>query len=137
MPSVNTSIVKLIDSFNFMVIELIESVIKEIPNDCLITAYHEAVKQMIQNNPSNLMSLFVIYVYQNDVYRHNIMAQNDMFFMNNEDLGKLQFKQYWLRLSAETKDYIKNIMSTFISASELYIELKSEIVTTHALVRKK
>lgn len=122
---------ELVTKFNKVIMGMVTHV-TEYYVDVEMSKMRVILEALIEQNPKEPISHFLISVYKNDDYRHNILEQNDKFFLNEEyneivedDRGKLatlfEFKKLWIEIDDETKDFIKKSMVALVKICQKYI----------------
>lgn len=122
---------ELTTKFNFVIVSMINH-ITEYYGDSDMSKMKLILQKIIADSPNEPISYFLLYVYNNDEYRYNILKQNDKFFLK-EDYGSLtngdtnkmcsifEFKKLWKDIDDDTKNFIKKSMMALVKISENYI----------------
>jgi hypothetical protein len=121
----------LVVKFNYVIMSMITHII-DYYSDSNTEKMKFVLEQIIKKMPEEPISYFLIHVYENDVYRRNILEQNDSFFIgenfekytkNNKDkVSKLfEFKDLWKKIDNGTKQLIKKSMVALVKISQKYI----------------
>lgn len=137
LTNINSKLQMCINMFNTVISDICASVLKSSPNDPTMQTYNEVVGEIIKESPIEPISLFVLYVYKDPIYRQNIAEGNDKFFvdgdhqkMTNGDSNKVatmfQFKSSWKNFDNAQKDYIKNATKMLLKIAETYIIEKDD-----------
>lgn len=132
----------LVNMFNLVVIGMIRH-ITEYYCDTNMSQIQLALESIIIDTPDEPIAYFLLNVYKNDDYRHNILAQNDKFFIdeienkasdanilskdhidnNNQDtiVKMFEFKDLWSQIDDDTKCFIKRSMMALVKICQKYI----------------
>lgn len=121
-------------------IEMFNSITNGIGNHLLskfsknqkIIIYNNVICNMIKEKPTEIISLFIVNVYNNELYRTSILESDDSFFIKNElsELTKSEqnkidvlsfIRECWKELNNESKKFIKESMKTLVKLCELYL----------------
>lgn len=124
--------------FNTIMSNMANTISKNFPDDGTLDIYANVINKIIASTPFEPISLFLLYVYRNDEYRHNILEGNDNFFLTNththitnDDQEKInmmfQFKKCWIYMDEQMKKYTRSCMITMVNISEQYIKCKINI----------
>jgi hypothetical protein len=129
---------------NSIMLDLATNVSNNFPNDPVLSTYAGVINMMANNKSTDLLSMFIVTIYQNDDYRKNILLENDKFFLTNnyqelkdqKDINIMfKFKEYWKDMNNELKGYLIKSLVTLVKVAEKYIEcvgdtqdLKSKVV---------
>ena len=135
--NINGKLQKCINMFNTVISDICVQVIKSSPNDPTLKTYNDVVTEIVNNSPVEPISLFILYIYKDPLYRKNIAEGNDDFFidadhhsMTQGDKSKVatmfQFKSSWKNFNSDQKDYIKNATKMLLKISETYIFEKDD-----------
>lgn len=140
----NKTLEQLIETFNNLATEVGKLMMEELPINDDIKFLNKGLERIIYINRVEPISIFIKNVYSISDYRISLKKGKDDFFINaspqdvlknhsdvvesNDDNIKkfFEFKNYWGRLSANTKLTIKAIMSTLIDITQKYIEVKDD-----------
>jgi predicted methyltransferase len=135
----------LVNTFNLVVINMIRH-ITEYYGDPNMVKLQLVLEDIIIKTPDEPIACFLLNVYKNDDYRHNILKQNDKFFMdeidkqsltisdydqdnnqnndqnNQEQIVKMfEFKTLWQHIDTDTKCFIKKSMMGLVKICQKYI----------------
>jgi hypothetical protein len=132
LSNVNNKLQMCINMFNTVINDICKSVLKTSPNDPTLQTYSGVVTEIIEASPVEPISLFVLYIYKDPVYRKNIADGNENFFIDGDhqsmtkgDKNKVatmfQFKSSWKNFDEAQKDYIKNATKMLLTIAESYI----------------
>jgi hypothetical protein len=121
----------LVIKFNYVIMSMITHII-DYYSDPNTEKLKFILEQIIKKMPDEPISYFLIHVYKNDVYRRNILEQNDSFFIDEnfekytknskEKVSKLfEFKDLWKQIDDDTKLFIKKSMVALVKISQKYI----------------
>ena len=121
----------LVLKFNMVVAGMIKH-ITEYYGDSSISGMEMILTDIIEKNPDELISFFLMNIYKNDNYRTNILKQNDDFFMeedydhftkqDNTKTKKLfEFKDLWKQIDDDTKTFIKKSMMALVKICQKYV----------------
>ena len=126
----------LVNKFNLVVINMIRH-ITEYYGDSNISQLKLVLEDIIINTPDEPIACFIMNVYKNDNYRHNILEQNDKFFLDQLDeldefdesnkkeketiVKMFEFKDLWYQIDDDTKNFIKKSMKALVIVSQKYI----------------
>ena len=135
MEQINKKLSLCIELFNTVLIDIKNSIAKEIKNNITMNIYYGVIDKFISVRPNEPISFFIKHIYSNDIYRNSIIDGNEIFFSENnfsslikEDEKKLKsmfmFKECWVELSLERREFIKNAMKTLVDITKKYIEEK-------------
>jgi hypothetical protein len=125
---------KLLDltsKFNMVIIGMVNHIV-DYYEDSNVTKVKMFLINIIDDNPDELISYFLLHIYKNDEYRKNILEQNDKFFMeqsyeeytegNKDKLAELfKFKNLWTKINGDSQEYIKKAMMTLVKICQQYI----------------
>jgi hypothetical protein len=122
---------KYINDFNEVIIGIVKY-ITQFYGDMNTIKIQYVLEETIKKTPEELIFLFMCKIYNNDEYRKNILAQNDLFFIGEDysDLVKndenkvaqiFQFKSLWKTIDDNTKTLIKKSMVALVNISREYI----------------
>jgi hypothetical protein len=137
LTNINSKLQMCITMFNTVISDICTSVLKSSPNDPTVQTYSEVVNGIIQDSPVEPISLFILYIYKDPLYRQNIAEGNESFFVNDDyqnmtkgDKNKVatmfQFKSSWKNFNTQQKDYIKNATKMLLKIAETYIIEKDD-----------
>jgi hypothetical protein len=123
--------ISLIDKFNIVIMNMIKHIV-EYYGDQNMSKLRLVLQSIIKDNPEEPISRFLLNVYKNDAYRHQILQQNDHFFMDEIDnkfsdtdsdtIAKLfEFKTLWTQVDDDTKDFIKKSMMALVKICQNYV----------------
>lgn len=132
LTTINGKLQLCIKMFNTVINDICVSVTNALPNDPTMSTYNQVVRDIVENSPLEPISLFILYIYKDPVYRKNIADGNDAFFINenhqnmtkgdsNKVATMFQFKSSWKNFNNEQKDYIKNATRMLLQIAETYI----------------
>ena len=121
----------LVNKFNLAINTLVEHIVEHY-GDISARAAQCIVSNIIRFSPNEPISFFLLNIYSNDDYRHNILIQNDDFFINNQmddltqgDSNKMaklfEFKELWKVCDDNTKLFIKKTMLVLVKICQKYI----------------
>jgi len=118
-----------VEEFKVLLIEFTKY-IEKLANNKTLTDHLATIITMINNNPSQVVDMFIDKCYLNsetaqpDKFRKEIILGNEDFFMNSQydDTNSVnginvikeifEFKNFWKKLNYDTKNYIKNFLLT-------------------------
>lgn len=137
LTNINSKLQMCIKMFNTVINDICGSVLKSSPNDPTIQTYSEVVNEIIKESPIEPISLFILYVYKDPIYRKNISEGNEQFFIDGDhknmtqgDQNKVatmfQFKSSWGNFDNQQKDYIINATKMLLKIAETYIIEKDD-----------
>jgi hypothetical protein len=137
LTAINGKLNMCITMFNTVINDICSTLSKSFPNDPTIKTYGEVVGEIITESPLEPISLFILYIYKDPVYRKSIAEGNEDFFVNNDHSGMtkgdsdkvatmFQFKSSWGQFNDAQKDYIKNATKMLLKVSETYIIEKDD-----------
>lgn len=137
LTNINSKLQMCINMFNSVITDICASVLKSSPNDPTVQTYNEVVNEIVKESPLEPISLFILYIYKDPVYRQNISEGNDKFFVDGDhqnmtkgDKDKVatmfQFKSSWKHFDNNQKDYIKNATKMLLKIAETYIIEKDD-----------
>jgi len=125
----------LVESFNKVAINMITHLGNEL-SDSIFAKNKTMIKNFFKFKPNEVIIMFLENIYANDVFRTEIKAGNEKFFMeqtydNVKDAGYesriFEFKDIWVKMTNNTKLIVKDSMSMLIDHCELYLDLVSQI----------
>lgn len=122
---------KYVNDFNEVIIGIVKY-ITQFYGDMNTMKLQFVLEETIKKTPEEPIFLFMCKIYNNDEYRKNILAQNDLFFIGKDynDLVKndenkvaqiFQFKSLWNTIDNNTKTLIKKSMVALVNISREYI----------------
>lgn len=134
---------QIIETFNSLIKGVGTLLSKEIPDNYDITTFNTGFKLMTSVNYVEPISLFIKNIYINSEYRTSLRDGDDDYFLGrSSDILKnhvdvigddeynvskfFEFKNYWVNLSENTKQKIKDVMSTIVGLVDRYIEIKDD-----------
>jgi hypothetical protein len=130
----NDNLLNYVNMCNTVLTNLGNLLTTEFPDDLIISTYVKTINGLIEKEPSDPLSTFILEVYSVDEYRRNITAGNDKFFMDTDysanENGKkdiLSFKSCWTKMSSDVKTYVKKSTQTLIKISKQYIDVKAKL----------
>jgi hypothetical protein len=120
------------DIFNTVLSDLSKKIKLFMPNDPLISIWSGVIIDVIKNDPSKPINVFMMYIYTNDDFRINILLKNDKFFLDTSyshltDEEKqnsniiMQIKSAWTVANDELKNFMKESLITLVKTCEQYI----------------
>jgi len=124
----------LSDKFNLIIINLLQH-ITEYYCDTNMAKMRLVLENIIIEGPNEPISHFLLKVYKIDEYRLNILKQNDKFFTDklnkvsesdktNENIAQMfEFRDLWLQIDDDTKNYIKKAMCGLVKICQKYVLL--------------
>ena len=127
---------KCVLAFNTIIEKISNILLNEFPRNNEIVLYNSLSTEIIKQNKTELISVFLKNIYSNDKYRESIISGNDDFFLNNQydDIPDknayvtiFQFKSCWNNMNDDLKKYIIESLKSLINISEKYIEFKSDL----------
>lgn len=132
--------------YNTVLKDLCDTISTSLPNNQVLGTYAGFIDNLICNKPNEPISMFLMYIYKNDLYRQKLLDKDDTFFINDnyeDDIGSdsqtintmFQFKQYWKDMDYELQDYIKDTMITMVNIAEQYIEFKTDVSDLNAMLK--
>lgn len=121
----------LVNKFNTAIKTLVDHIVEHYGDTSAKTAQC-IINNIIAFKPNEPISFFILKIYSNDEYRHNILIQNDSFFIDNKmetltegDSNKMaklfEFKELWKVCNEETKLFIKKVMLVLVKICQKYI----------------
>lgn len=137
LSQINGKLATYINIFNTLVADMTNLITKDFPHKLDIKTYGTVILNLINEDPTQPISLFITQIYANDEYRNNILAQNDQYF-EGESFNKItkneneriqildQIKSCWHELTVDRKNYIKTAMKTMVDVTRYYVNLKDE-----------
>jgi len=123
---------KYIFKFNIVVDGMIKHIVEKY-KDSKFSKIKILFDIFISNHSKEPINMFLKKVYSNDKYRHNIIEENEDFFMNDtfddvpdkdkDDAFKyiFHFRDLWKQISEDTKIYIKKSMYVLVKICEEYL----------------
>ena len=95
---------KYIDTFNKLVINLVEYLQSFIITHNFNNYIEEIINNILKHDKYELIELFILKIYNVQEYRHDILNLHDDIYIDK--LGK----DIWNKLNDDTKLFIKNTM---------------------------
>lgn len=99
--------------------------------------YKNTIHKYITELPYEPISVFIKYVYSNDVYRTKIISGDETFFINqtydshenieNYSSQIFMMKDIWIQMDAQNKNFIKQAFKNLIERCQVYIDILCEI----------
>lgn len=133
---INENLKQCILIFNTIICDISTILVQSFPNDQNMFMYNKYITSLVESNPVDPISTFILNIYCNDTYKKYILEGNDKFFVesNHEDITTddkkiktmFQFKSCWKMMDDNTKNYIKNSLKTLVDVSEKYIIEKDD-----------
>jgi hypothetical protein len=123
---------KLIFKFNTVVEGMIKHIVDKY-KDPQFSKIKMIFDIFVSQHSKDPINMFLKKVYSNDKYRHNLLEENEEFFMNNnyDDVPEeekndafkyiFHFKELWQQISPDTKIYIKKSMYVLVKICEEYL----------------
>jgi len=124
--------------FNLLSIKIGDFMTQEFPSNYDLRIYNSALHDIIKNNSKEPISVFTVYIYNNDIYRTSIINGDEVFFKNekhdhltenDQDRVKalFNFQNVWDKMNIESHQFIKQSMNKLVSICERYVSLKDNI----------
>ena len=131
---INENLQTYVQMFNNIISDLSDMLAKDFPYKIDIKTYAAVINNIILTNKSQLISLFVVEIYINDIYRSRILAGDEQFFEENKfdkiEKKNIQImslvKSCWSTLNQNKKEYIKNATKMLVNVTEEYIKNKDD-----------
>jgi hypothetical protein len=124
------------DSFNKIVSMICTHLGNKYP-DTQFGKYKHTIHKYITELPYEPISVFIKYVYSNDIYRNKILAFDETFFINQsydsyenyQDYSTQIFmmKDIWLQMDTTNKTFIKQAFKNLIERCDLYVDILCQI----------
>lgn len=128
---------ELVNKFNLVVINMIRH-ITDYYCDTGMSEIQLVLEKIIIDTPDEPIACFIMNIYKVDDYRHNILEQNDKFFLDELDdvssdasglsdndrktvTKMFEFKDLWYQIDDDTKCFIKKSMMTLVKICQKYI----------------
>lgn len=124
-----------VEHFKILVTEF-TNYIEKLSNNRTLTDYRSLIISMINNNPTQIIDMFIDKCYLNgeteypDKFRKEIVLGNESFFLKSsyggiDSVGGInimkeifEFKSFWSKLKQDTKEYIKSFLLTLFYYSD-------------------
>ena len=119
------------DSFNKIVLIICTHLGNKFPNTDF-GQYRNTINSYITDFPYEPFSVFIKYVYSNDIYREKILNGDETFFINqkyeNDNSAKIfMMKNILVELDISNKNFIKNTFKNLIERCNVYIDILCSI----------
>lgn len=135
----NSNRVDLESKFNYVMLNMIKYITKYYGDKDMKKIY-KIIEKFIDNAPDEPIAYFLIYIYNIDEYRINILMNNDDFYLGkitakidfpiyakekySKFITKLfEFKDLWPKIDNNARKYIKKSMKCLVSISSHYVML--------------
>jgi hypothetical protein len=119
----NIALNDLISKFNTVMMGMISHLI-EYYGDQETISLKDIFIDIMNKDPDEPISYFLLNIYKNDEYRHNILEQSDKLFndQSHNDINKMfEFGKVWKQIDYDTKKFIKKSMMVLVKICEKYI----------------
>jgi hypothetical protein len=127
--------IKLQTSFNSTSLRMINHLASKFPGSHF-GVYKTSIKIFFEEHPAEPITMFIKYIYANDVYRKKIKNGDDSFFMTQTYDGVIdktmttkifEFKELWKSFDNNNKLITKQTMLFLTEQAELYLDILSDI----------
>lgn len=121
----------LVSKFNTVMLGMISHII-DYYGDSGMCGIQNIFNDIINKTPDEPIAYFLLNIYKNDDYRHNILEQNDTYFIGqsygdvtgydkSNIMKVIGMKKLWKRMDNDTKNFIKRSMMVLVKICEHYI----------------
>lgn len=115
------------DSFNKIVSIICTHLGNKFPNTDF-GQYRNTINSYITEFPYEPISVFIKYIYSNDIYREKILNGDETFFINqtyeNDNSAKIfMIKNIWVEMDISNKNFIKSTFKNLIERCDVYIDI--------------
>lgn len=130
---VNEKVKKYVNMFNELMIQVLDLLINEFPNNPKFRIYKTIIQNYLkQNGECQPLSLFIFNVYVNEEYKDAILRGDDSIFLKTDytdgyedDELRLdiisELKKCWLNMTKSSKEYVIDVFKTLIEICAEYI----------------
>ncbi len=138
MNNINEELDEYVSMFNNLCEQIGLELVKKIHNNPEISMYHNLVVSVMKVKKKELISTFLLHIYNNDKYRIPILNLDETIFLkgNLDDLTSngengvqimILLRNSWGSLDSLSKEYFKESLKMLVEICDLYIEKQIEL----------